>query len=235
MSQPYDPNAQQPTGYTSYDPVTGQPLSGANPATGGQPAQPHAQQSYGDPAHGQPQYGQPQYGQPQYGQPQYGQAPYGQPGYPQPGYGYPVPPPARRPGAAVAIAVLNFVQASSVLSAGIALMAGADAVGDFGFSGRAGSISTELLLIAILTIAVGGLLIAAGVTMLSNKVQLTQISCGLSLALSLYWLIRPMIEGLDNGLGGWIGVVLLWSVLPIISLSLVPSVNKWLRQRGAAL
>lgn len=215
MSRPTDPNDPQPTGYTAYDPVTGQPLSRPGYDTTGQPAA-----GYSGP-----------YGQPGYAQPPYGQA-YGQPGYPAPGYGYPMgPPPPRRPGTAVAIAVLNFVQSASVLSAGIALLAGSDVVRGYGYDG---SLGAELTLIAIATLAAGALLIAGGVTVLSNKLPLTFAGCGLSLALSVYWLVRPWAEGLDE-VSGWIGVVLLWSVLPIISLSLTPSVNKWLQQRSGTV
>lgn len=231
MSQPYDPNGQQPTGYTAYDPVTGQPLSqpmpsaqGFDPATG----QPYAQQPYGQP------YGQPAYGQP-YPPQGYAQQPYGQPqGYPPAGYAYAVPvPPAKRPGTAVAVAVLQFVQAFSVLWAGIGLLAGADAFRSAGAFRSFGSVSTELTLIAVVTLVAGALLIAGGVTVLSNKLPLTYAGCGLSLVLSVYWLIRPMIEGAD--FASWIGVVLLWSVLPIISLALTPSVNKWVQQRKGAV
>jgi hypothetical protein len=94
--QPYGPNYDPTTPYSS-DPYA-TPASGA-PAGGqpfGQPPAAYPAPASGQPygqqpnPYGQPEYGQPQYGQPQYGQPQYGQPQYGQPGY-GPGYGMPMP------------------------------------------------------------------------------------------------------------------------------------------------
>lgn len=227
MSQPYDPNGQKPqsTGYTAYDPVTGQPLS--QPIPSAQTYDPSTGQPYPPQAYGQQQpYGQQSYGQPAYQ------------GYPPAGYGYaaPVPPP-KRPGTAVAIAVLEFVQSFGVLCAGIALLAGADIVrtaSSYSRTGIGGSVPVEFTVLAVVTIVAGALLIAGGVTVLSNKLPMTYAGCVLSLAISAYWIIRPMTAGADE-FGSLFGVVLLWSVLPIIALALTPSVNKWVRQRHGAV
>ena len=152
--QPYgeQPYGEQPYGQTSY----GQAPSGQQPY--GQA--PQGQQPYGQPAYGQPSYG-PQYGQPPYGQAAYGQ-PYGQapawgagPGWQQPGV-WPHGP--GRPGLATAAAVLAIVTGSLTALGGLGMLVAA----------LTGDDDLPTLVLA-LGLPVGGVLLAAGISLLGRR------------------------------------------------------------------
>jgi hypothetical protein len=187
MSQPWDPN------------------------TGSQPAQPDHPGYQAHP----PQPGYPQPGAAGgYQQPGYQPAGYPPPGYPPPGYGYPPPgyPPAKpgRPGSITAAAVLAFVQGGVVLVSGIFLLA---AVSEFtkrvsGFSGGEG----EAWAVTIAVLLSGVLLVVGGVRLLKGPSGVVSAGCVVSLAISIYFLIRTEFNG------GVVGLALGYAVLPIIIL-----------------
>ncbi|SDO37714.1 hypothetical protein SAMN04515671_0746 [Nakamurella panacisegetis] len=156
------------------------------------------------------------------------------PGYPPVGYQlvpiYPMyqqqPP---KPGGAVAAAVLSFVQAGFVLMGALVILTGAA-----GFDSVDRSLSSEFTVIGILTMIAGGLLIAGGVTILGRRPALLGVGCGLSIAISVYFVIRLSdYAGLDFAI--W--VPLIYAVLPIIAiaLSLGADVRAWSRNRNVPL
>ena len=201
-------NGQYPAGgQPGYDPVTGQPLPPGPPVYS-------AVDPYAPPP----------------------AAPYPAPGYagyPPVGYQlvpmYPmVPPPPPKPGGAVAAGVLAFVQAGFVLMGSLFIFTGAA-----GFDSVNNSdLSSEFTVIGILTLIAGGLLIAGGVTIMNRRPALLGVGGGLSIAISVYFVIRLSdYAGLDFAI--W--VPLIYAVLPIIAiaLSLGAEVRAWSRARNA--
>lgn len=200
MSQPpssWDPNAGQqgraPGQYGDSGGYGQQPSYSPPPQYGGYP-----------PAETQ-QYGQPQYGQPPYG---YGQ----QPGYP-PQYGTPYGAPSgpQRPGAALAAAVLSYIQAGVVLICSFFVLA-------------AGTELTELLLIGIVQLISVGLLIFGAVQITSGTGRNMMIAaCVLQLALVVYYLIRiASLDELDAAdTEGAVVIPLFFAVMPAVALALV--------------
>ena len=187
-----------------YDPVTGQPLPPGPPAYS-------AVDPYAPPA----PYSAPAFG-----------------GYPPAGYQYVpmypmVPAVPRKPGGAVAAAVLGFVQSAFVLLGALVILTGAA-----GFDSIDNSLSSEFTVVGILTLISGGLLIAGGVTILNRRPALLSVGCGLSVAISVYFVIRLSdYSGLDFAL--WLPLI--YAVLPIIAiaLSLGADVRAWSRARNA--
>ena len=211
-----------------FDPVTGAPL----PPVLGYPA-------HGYPTSGYPQAGFSQSGYPQRGYPQPGylQGGYPQPGYPQPGHPagyppegyqlvpmYPVQRPAAKPGGATAAAVLAYVQSGFVLIGGVVMFFGSAGLDSFG---RNGSLSSELTVIGIVALLAGGLLIAGATTLLNRKPALLLLGNALSIAISLYFVIR-LIDFVD-GIALWVPI--LYAVLPVISTALACTrdVRAWAR------
>ncbi len=261
-----DPAAAAGPGYSGYDAQTGQPVpygvaqppaypSAAQPTTyglppvapTGQPVYPQqsaaGQPTYQDPAAAAPgsypPYGTPGYPGSQPAAAPGGYPPYGTPGYPTyagypglaPGYLPVVVPGSQRPATALGASVLLFVQGAFVLLGGM-LTAFGSTVGD-----NDDDISNgQLTLLGIVTLVVGGLLIAGGVTLLSRKRTLTVWGCLGSLAVSVWWIV--LIAGWhsrydyrdDNELAVlWIPIMA--AVLPIIALSMAlsGSVTRWIR------
>jgi len=161
-------------------------------------------------------FSQPSYTQP----PLYGGYPpaaqggqYGQPGYPAPQYGAPYggPPGPQRPGAALAAAVLSYIQAGVVLICSFFVLA-------------AGTAVTELLLIGIVQLISVGLLIFGAVQITSGSGRMMLfIGNGLQLALVLYYLIRisnvgDVLEGFGDE--GAVVIPLFFAVMPAVALGL---------------
>lgn len=229
--------AADPFGYpgappTASGPVGGYP-AGGYPTTGyGAPATGYQ----GYPAAGAPGPGYPgqQYSSPGYGPPAYsapGQPPAGYPGgYAPIGYQlmpmYPVPQRPIRPGGATAAAVLAYVQSGFVLIGGISMFSGSAGLDSLS---RGSDLSSELTVIGIITVLAGGLLIAGATTLLGRKPGLLLMGNGLSIAISLYFLVRLMNSILSFGL--WVPI--LFAVLPVISIALACSadVRAWARAR----
>jgi len=233
--QPQQLQPNSTSAYQSFDPLTGQPLPPGPAAYSA--VDPYAPPTGSQPGHPQPGY--PQSGYPQTGYPQSG---YAQPGYPQqPGYPagyqlvpmYQVPRRPPRPGAAVAAAVLAYVQSGFVLIGGISLFSGASELGYNTERALTGGsrISSELTVVAIITILAGGLLIAGATTVLNRKPVLLTIGCALSLGISVYFVIR--LVDFVGGIGLWVPI--LFAILPIISIALTKGseVRAWVRARGA--
>lgn len=244
--QPQQPNST--SAYQSFDPLTGRPLppgpaaySAVDPYAPRTGSQPGPQPGNAPSGYEQAGYEQSGYAQPGYPQPGYAQPGYPQPGYPQqPGYpaGYQLVPmyqmPRRpaRPGAAVAAAVLAYVQSGFVLIGGISLFSGASELGyntERAFTGGS-RISSELTVVAVITMLAGALLIAGATTVLNRKPVLLTIGCALSLAISVYFVIR--LADFVGGIGLWVPV--LFAILPIISIALTKGseVRAWVRERG---
>lgn len=143
----------------------------------------------------------------------YGNPPYGQPGYPPPGYGGQYGPARgpQRPGAALAAAVLSYIQAGIVLFCSFFVLA-------------AGTELTELLLIGIVQLISVGLLIFGAVQVTSGSGRMMAIiGNGLQLALVLYYLIRITsvgndLEGAD--VEGAIVIPLFFAVMPAVAIGL---------------
>lgn len=196
--------SQPPSSANPWDPQAGQqdhPQGPQNPygstESFGQPPQPSytpppAYGGYPPAAYGTP-YGQPPYPVAQYG------APYGAPTGPQ------------RPGAALAAAVLSYIQAGIVLVCSFFVLA-------------AGTALTELLLIGIVQLISVGLLIFGAVQITSGSSRLmTLIGNGVQLALVLYYLIRIStlggeLEGADTE--GAVVIPLFFAVMPAVALGL---------------
>lgn len=205
MSQPpssWDPNAE-PQGYPQGNQQGSQSGYGQQQGYG-------EQQGYGQPSYTPP----PQYG----GYPPAGQQPYGQPSYPQPGYPpqygtpYGVPTGPQRPGAALAAAVLSYIQAGIVLLASFVILAAASA-------------ATEALLLGILQLISVGLLIFGAVQITSGSGRtLLVIASALQLGLVVYYLIRFSNFASDIDLNQDSGVVvvvpLFFAVMPAVALVL---------------
>ncbi len=241
--QPQQPNSA--SAYQSFDPLTGQPLPPGPAAYSA--VDPYAPPTGNQPGHPQPGYPQSGYAQSGYAQSGYAQSGYPQSGYAQPGYPqqpaypagyqlvpmYQVPRRPARPGAAVAAAVLAYVQSGFVLIGGISLFSGASELGyntERAFTGGS-RISSELTVVAIITILAGGLLIAGATTVLNRKPVLLTIGCALSLAISVYFVIR--LVDFVGGIGLWVPIF--FAILPIISIALTKGseVRAWVRARAA--
>jgi hypothetical protein len=164
-----------------------------------------------------------------------GPAPYsGYPGYP----GYPPPPPMAkrdtRPGQAMASAVLAYVLGGLLILAGILLMFGAslaDSVGD-AIGEDTGAITTELVIDGLVNLAAAGLLIAGGVSLTTasrSGRSLLGWGAGITLAASIYWLIRA------SGAAGTVVYVVAFDALAIIAIALMagPAVSGWLAAHRA--
>lgn len=171
---------QQP----SYTPP---PQYGGYPPAGYDPRYPGGQGGYGQPGY-PPQYGTPQYG-----------TPYGPPGGGGP----------ERPGAALASAVLSYIQAGIVLFSSFFVLA-------------VGTASTEFLVLGIVQLISVGLLIFGAVQLTSGSGRTTLlIASGLQLALVVYWLIRINSfdeADLDEGFG--VVIPLFYAVMPAVALAL---------------
>lgn len=186
-----------------------QPPSSWDPNAGQQDYPQGPQNPYGS----RESFSQPSYTQP----PPYGGYPpagqYGQPGYPAPQYGAPYggPPGPQRPGAALAAAVLSYIQAGVVLICSFFVLA-------------AGTAVTELLLIGIVQLISVGLLIFGAVQITSGSGRMMLfIGNGLQLALVLYYLIRISNVGDDlEGFGdeGAVVIPLFFAVVPAVALGL---------------
>ncbi len=138
---------------------------------------------------------------------------YGQPGYP-PQYGTPYGPPGgqQRPGAALAAAVLSYIQAGLVLFCTFFVLA-------------AGSGSTEFLLIGVLQLVSVGLLIFGAVQLTSGTGRMMLIwASGLQLALVVYYLIRFSLLAsdfdFDENSGVAVVIPLFFAVMPAVALAL---------------
>lgn len=194
-----------------------QPPSSWDPHPGQQDYPQGPQNPYGSTeAFQQPNQNQPAYTPP----PQYGGyppaaygSPYGQPGYP-PQYG--AAPGAgqgpQRPGAALAAAVLSYIQAGLVLLSSFFVLA-------------AGTASTEALLIGILQLVSVGLLIFGAVQITSGSGRTMVIAASaLQLALVVYYLIRFSTIGdaidFDEDSGVLVVVPLFFAVMPAVALVL---------------
>ncbi len=155
------------------------------------------------------------------------------PGYPgsyeaagPPGYGVPpgyplVPTHSPRPGGAVAAAVLGYIQAGFVLMGAIPLFAGA-AGSEFVGAGIGG----ELTAVAILAAIAGGLLIAGATMVLNRKPALMKVGAGLSILISVYFVVR--LSDLAFSVL-WLPVA--YAVLPTLSVALSAGrdVRSWVR------
>ena len=207
----------------AYDPVTGRPLPPGPPGYS-------AVDPYAAPAGYAPPAYRPAY-QPGY-PPGYPPAGYPPVGYPPAGYapGYPfVPmypmvamrPP--KPGGAVAAAVLAFVQAGFVLIGSVFMFTGAS----FTTDGQGNRYSSEFTVIGFVLLIVGGLLIAGGTTMLGRRSTLLAVGGLLSIAMSVYFVVR--LTDFAFGVAVWVPIV--YAVLPVIAiaLSMGSDVRTWIR------
>lgn len=204
---------------SSWDPHAGQqayPQGPQNPYGSTEQFPPQGQQGYTPP----PPYGG-------YPPPAYG-APYGQQGYPPP-YGGPAggrlgP---QRPGAALAGAVLSYIQAGIVLVCSFFVLA-------------AGTASTEALLIGILQLISVGILIFGAVQLASGTGRiLLLLGSGIQLALVIYYLVRFQTIGsaidLSDGEGFLVVIPLFFAVMPsvAIALALSSAVARFLGEKRA--
>ena len=209
--QGYPGQAHPTAGY----PSQGYPPAGPTPT--GYPAQPYG-----------PGYG-PGYGPAGY--PAAGQQPGYPGGYPPVGYQmvpmYPVPQRATRPGGATAAAVLAYVQSGFVLIGGVVMFSGSAGLDSVR---RGTSLSSELTVIGIITVLAGGLLIAGATTLLNRKPALLLLGNALSIAVSLYFVVR--LADVAYGIGLWVPII--YAILPVISIALASSkdVRSWARARS---
>ncbi|MBM9475635.1 hypothetical protein JL107_04160 [Nakamurella flavida] len=232
------PSAGQPGRPGRWDewpgPHTGQ-HPGAHPGQpypgGSSPAQPYPGQQFPGHAHpGQHHLGEQYPGEQYPGQAYPGQAwpgygpTGGWTGYPAPGPAYPAPVRPFRPGGVTAAAVLAFVQSGLLLFAGLFVLAGADVAGVVQDSGS--GLDDEFTVVALLTWLATGLLIAGGAQVLNGPRGILIGGCALSLALSVYWLVRILGEVAVRGVVAW---PFLFAVLPIISISMISTgaVRHW--------
>lgn len=200
---------------SSWDPHAGQDPHGQRDQPG-QGQYPQAQ--YGQGQYPQGQYGQGQYGaqqQPYTPPPQYGGYPppaYGQPSYGAPQYGAPygMPTGPQRPGAALAAAVLAYIQAGLVLICSFVVLA-------------AGAAAAEPLVIGIIQLVSVGLLVFGGVQLTGGSGRMLMvIANAVQLVLVIYYLIRfaPVSDVLDLDGGGLFVIPLIFGVMPAIALGL---------------
>ena len=240
-----------PAAYSAVDPAqTPDPFGYPGPPSGqaGHQGQGYPGQNYptaGHPSQGYPAAGStpPGYPPPGYPGQQYGQS-YPNPGYaaagPPPGYGagyppvgyqmvpmYPVPQRATKPGGATAAAVLAYVQSGFVLIGGVVMFSGSAGLDSVR---RGSSLSSELTVIGIITVLAGGLLIAGATTLLNRKPALLLLGNALSIAVSLYFVVRLL--DVAYGIGLWVPII--YAILPVISIALASSkdVRSWARARS---
>lgn len=221
--------AQTPSSFgypTASYPAAGFPTA-SYPAAGG-PDQQYPAPGYPAPGYPSQQYA-PGYAAPGYAAP--GQPPPGYPaGYPPMGYQlvpmYPVAQRSTRPGGATAAAVLAYVQSGFALIGGVVMFSGSEGLDDLGDDSN---LSSELTVVGIITLIAAGLLIAGATTLLNRKPGLVLIGNALSIAISLYFVVRLM--DVAYGIGLWVPI--LYAVLPVISVALACSsdVRAWARAR----
>jgi hypothetical protein len=163
------------------------------------------------------------------------QQPYQQPGYVPAGYlpgpyagGYPGGPRGPvKPGVITGAAVLGFVQAGLLVIAGLVSFAGARVLADLDVWVDGPGLLTVL---GVLSLVAAGLLIAGGVTVHHRRPGLLIAGCGVSLALSLWWMVL-LTQGSAE-----LTLPLVFATMPIISLSLVLSAaaRAWFRSGAAS-
>ncbi|MCW2509809.1 MAG: conserved rane protein of unknown function [Modestobacter sp.] len=188
----------------------------------------------------QPQWGPPPYpppGHPQPGWPQpgYPQPGYPQPGYPQPGWGWgPYPPqqrPPQRPGPLIAAAVLVFVSAALVLLGTLYAMA-FSALLSLARGPNTG-IGPGL---AVLQLALAGLLVAGGLRALSRDRRWLLGAAAGQLALSVHW-FRVLGDLAPPTVNGSVLVLpLLYGALAVVAagLTFLPDARAWTARRSVA-
>jgi len=187
-----------------------------------------------------------------YGQP-YGAAPYGPPPYGYPGaYGYPGPwgpyPPAgpRRPGQALAAAVLAFVQAGAVAVASVYVFLFASfariATSEGGVpSSGVDPVITEATTLGWLQLASVVLLVVGGVLALGNRRRRPAwlvLGAGFiaQLVLAIYWGVRLSslaTSAGDDPLHGFAWFALFFAAMPVVGLGLIafgPG-RQWFREQ----
>ena len=178
----------------------------------------------GGPYTGPPQYQPPQYPPPQYSTPQYSST-YG----PPPGWGpNPYPPRPQRPGPVIAAAVLAFASAVLVLvgtvyalafSALLSLARGPDAgIGP---------------VVALLQLALTGLLVAGGLQVLHrNRWWLLGAAAG-QLAMTVYWLVVLDDVAPSTIDGTVLTLPLLYGALAVVAagLTFLPGARTWTTPR----
>jgi hypothetical protein len=194
------------------------------------PPQYAPQQQYGQPPYGQPQ----QWGPPPYAHPGYPQPGYPQPGYPQPGWGWvPYPPQQsgpQRPGSVITAAVLVFVSAVLVLLGTLYAMA---------FSallslarGPNNGIGPWL---ALLQLALAGLLLAGGLRALSRDRRWLLGAAAGQLALSVHW-FRVLGDLAPPTVNESVLVLpLVYGALAVVAagLTFLPDARAWTARRPA--
>ncbi|MBA3524330.1 MAG: hypothetical protein H0T85_07230 [Geodermatophilaceae bacterium] len=181
---------------------------------------PPAQQSYtAPPAYGGYPPQAPAYGG--YPTGAYPPTPYPGTGYPG-GYGAPFGAPGPlRPGAALAAAVVSYIQAAFVLMGSFFVLA-------------AGVELTEALVVGVLQLVTVGLLIFGGVQVTGGSGRAVMlVASGSQLVLVVYYLIRiTTISEFDinNGDGPWFVFPLFYAVLPAVALglTLTRAVTDWI-------
>lgn len=229
-----DPNAGYPNpSYPAQDQYGGYPqagyLQGETPKSD-YPQPGYSQQGY--PQAGYPQTAAyPQPGYPQQGYPQQGYPPagYPQPGYPQPGFpqpGYPqgaynlLPAKPPKPGSVKGAAVLAFVQSGFVIVGGIYTFGGGAILSDVEFNDTTG-LGTQIIILGVLSLLAGGLLIAGGVSAFNRKFTLLLAGAGLSLALSVWWIIMITAYDIPVLTSGFLVLAIVFAVMPILSIALL--------------
>jgi hypothetical protein len=186
----------------------------------------------GPPQWGPPQSGQPQWGPPQH--PQWGPPPqqWAPPQYPPTGWGWaPYPPPVprdRRPGPVIAAAVLVFTSA---------LLVGVGTVYALAFSGllslARGPHAGMGAGLALLQLALAGLLVVGGLRVLSRDLRWLRAAAGGQLALSGWWL-AVLGDALPATVSDGVLVLpLLYGALAAVALGLtfVPDARTWAVRR----
>lgn len=144
-------------------------------------------------------------------------------GYSAP-YGYPMQRGPIRPGGATAAAVLMFIHAGIVLISTFYVLFFASFAGGVNSSGLAeNSLETEWTVIGILQLVSVGLLLFAGIQLLTGGANgriLSLIACGIQLALVIYWMIRigNLAEFNGDGTRFFFVVPLMYAVLPLVAL-----------------
>jgi hypothetical protein len=145
------------------------------------------------------------------------------PGYPGP-YANPYAPSGpQRPGLGTAAAVLAFVAAGLLIVAGLMLMASGSVANLFDDNTK----TAELIVCGVINFAGGGVLIAAGVGVLSGRAQAYRLYLGGSLIvviMAIYWLARYGLPPLF-----W-AVIFLGLVITGASFLQTQDVRRWLAE-----
>jgi hypothetical protein len=215
MTEPQDPYQGQPyggyAGYPSYPAYPAYPSYPGYPPYAGQPVPP-----------GYPAYPPP-------------------PGYPPYGYPYGYPPPyvapgSKRPGTTTAAAVLAFVTAGLLILAALALLAGASTINSLSTDQpffEHGNVTGELYVDALINLFTGGLLLFGGLQLAGRKhtgLQLMCVGAGITVACSIYWLVRPSD----------VAPAIFWSLMfgalavTMACLALAPAGRTWLEAKLSA-